>query len=45
MAPLGALQCRAPSGVPIAPLIVPQTGLKIFEGHEQHAKQVAASLK
>ncbi len=42
MAPLGALQCRAPSGVPIVPLIVLQTGLKIFQGHEQHAEHLAA---
>ena len=42
MAPLGALQYRAPSGVPIAPPIVLQTGLKIFQGHKQHAEHVAA---
>jgi len=24
---------------------VPQTGLKVFQGHEQHAEQVAFDLK
>lgn len=40
-----ALQYRAPSGVPIVPLIVLQTGLKIFQGHEQHTEHVAASTE
>ncbi len=37
MAPLGAVQCRAPGGVPVAPLIVLQTGLKIFQGPRRRA--------
>jgi len=45
VAPLGALQYGAPSGVPIVPLIVLQTGLKIFQGHEQHTEHVAASTE
>ena len=33
------------SGVPIVKLIVPQTGLKIFQDHEQHTEHVATSTE